>query len=90
PGRIDRTLYLGPLEEDARVAIAARILPGEAELQAHAVRAGDGETAAQFQERCARMALRQFWESAADVEERPRHPATEGLSRIQVKEKLGS
>ncbi|MCA9178176.1 MAG: ATP-binding protein, partial [Planctomycetales bacterium] len=42
PGRIDRTLYLGPLEEDARVAIAARILPGEAELQAHAVRAGDG------------------------------------------------
>ena len=61
PGRIDRTLYLGALSERARRRLASRILADSPSLQAAAVREGDGETAAQFQERCARLALKQFW-----------------------------
>jgi len=61
PGRIDRTLYLGPLDECARQTIAARILPEHEAAQRQVVLAGDGDTAAQFQERCSRIALETLW-----------------------------
>lgn len=69
PGRIDRTLYLGPLEQTARQSIAARILVDCEDLQADAVSAGEGETAAQFQERCSRLALDRLWQSKTDGQE---------------------
>ena len=62
PGRIDRTLYLGPLSETARRHVAARILRDAPQLQESVVRQGDGESAAQFQERCARIALDRLWD----------------------------
>ena len=61
PGRIDRTLYLGPLNEQARRQIAGRILPDYPEKQATLIGLGDGDTAAQFQERCSRVALEMLW-----------------------------
>lgn len=61
PGRIDRTLYLGPMSEAARRNIANRILKDLPDLQESVVRQGDGETAAQFQERCSRIALDRLW-----------------------------
>lgn len=61
PGRIDRTLHLGPLGSDARVKIASRILHDRVDLQEKLVFDGDGDTAAQFQERCSRIALEQLW-----------------------------
>ena len=57
PGRIDHVLELPTLDEAGRRKIASRILedrPGEWESL---IREGDGDTAAQFQERCARRAL---------------------------------
>ncbi len=67
PGRIDRTLYLGPLNEHARIRIACRILPGRLDLQEKVVVDGDGDTAAQFQERCSQLALKLFWDEETDV-----------------------
>ncbi len=64
PGRIDRAICLGPLEEEARTQIAARILPDRIDQQFRAVYEGEGDTAAQFQERCAQMALAEFWAKA--------------------------
>ena len=61
PGRIDRSLRLGTLSEDARIQIAARILPDRIDLQWRAVHDAEGDTAAQFQERCAQLALEQLW-----------------------------
>ncbi len=61
PGRIDRTLYLGPLCEEARRRLAARILPDAPDRVNALVGQGDGDTAAQFQERCSRVALEMLW-----------------------------
>lgn len=66
PGRIDRTLFMGPLSEDARRNIAARILSDLPDFQESVVRQGDGETAAQFQERCSRLALDRLWQNHQD------------------------
>lgn len=61
PGRIDRTLYLGSLSESSRLKMARRIIPERVDLQERLVVAGDGDMAAQFQERCSRVALELFW-----------------------------
>lgn len=61
PGRVDRTLLLGALDEDSRIKIASRILHDRIDLQDRAVLEGDGDTAAQFQERCSRYALSTLW-----------------------------
>ena len=77
PGRIDRTLHLGPLSEFSRIRIVSRIIPERIDLQEKLVVAGDGDTAAQFQERCAQEALSLFWNSLDDsVEDNgPSEPA---------------
>lgn len=74
PGRIDRTLFLGPLCETARRKIALRVLCDSPERVARVVGQGDGETAAQFQERCARLALEQFWSRPPETEESAANP----------------
>lgn len=67
PGRIDRTLYLGPLGDAERTKIAACILNDWPERQLEVVLEGDGDTAAQFQERCARLALDRLWHDSFTV-----------------------
>lgn len=61
PGRIDKALELGLMQEPQRLALAQHILSDAPALITDAVAAGEGETAAQFQARCAQLALSQFW-----------------------------
>jgi hypothetical protein len=63
PGRIDKIIHLDILDEECRRQLASRILsdcPHEIE---RCVKEGDGETGAKFQERCAMIALNNFWDS---------------------------
>lgn len=57
PGRIDRVLELGPPDDEGRRKIAQRILRDWPEAAEKVVIEGDGDTGAQFQERCTRVAL---------------------------------
>ncbi|HZP88580.1 MAG TPA: AAA family ATPase [Burkholderiales bacterium] len=57
PGRIDRILELKAMDEACRRMLAQRILRDSPCDLEQLVREGDGETGAQFQERCARVAL---------------------------------
>lgn len=61
PGRIDRMLELGPLDEDCRYRLASRILsdcPGEIE---GVVARTEGMTGAQVQDVCSQIALKHYW-----------------------------
>jgi len=82
PGRIDRLLHLGPLLEPARIQIAGRILPERIDLQEKLVYEGDGDTAAQFQERCAQAALRLLWKDDPEFEDQP--PTLNRMRRASV------
>lgn len=62
PGRIDKVLELRELDQDCRVKMAKRILCDYPEEIDGIVLRGNGDTGAQFQERCAQIALRRFWE----------------------------
>jgi len=64
PGRIDRTLELKTLDDKCRKKIAERILSGCQELIEKTVADGEGDTGAQFQERCSQIALKNFWEKS--------------------------
>lgn len=58
PGRIDIVIEVGAMQESERRALAALMLGDWPDQVEPAVRAGEGEMAAQFQERCAQLALR--------------------------------
>lgn len=66
PGRIDRALELTLMTEDCRLRLAERILADCRELIRQIVDEGEGDTPAQFQERCAQAALAAHWQ-AQDV-----------------------
>lgn len=57
PGRIDRVVHLGMLDEDGRRKIAARILAGDDRFVDLLCDQGKNDTPAQFQDRCMRLAL---------------------------------
>jgi ATPase family associated with various cellular activities (AAA) len=61
PGRIDRIIELPPLDDDCRRQVARRILSDVPDLIEETVLAGQGDTGAQFQERCCKLALERFW-----------------------------
>ncbi len=61
PGRIDKAIHLGNMAEPQRRLLARHILSDYPELVEETVKLGDGETAAQFQARCAQLALSKFW-----------------------------
>jgi hypothetical protein len=61
PGRIDRIIELEVLDQDCRRRIAERIICDIPDLVANTVAEGEGETGAQFQERCAKIALEHYW-----------------------------
>jgi hypothetical protein len=62
PGRIDRVIHLGLMDEPERRAVAEHILGDFPALIGETVRKGEGMTAAQFQHKCAQLALEKFWE----------------------------
>ncbi|MBA4062659.1 MAG: hypothetical protein C0501_02920 [Isosphaera sp.] len=73
PGRVDKAVELTYLEAADKKRMAARILgayePEHLEMLAFIDRYPDlAETPAQFQERCAQVALKCFWREAADAE----------------------
>ncbi len=57
PGRVDRVVHLGKLDSTGREKIASRILRDHTSWIDALCRAGSEDTPAQFQERCARIAL---------------------------------
>jgi hypothetical protein len=61
PGRLDRIVIFGPLEEEGRRDIAARILSDIPEVIEETVKAGEGEVGAQFENRCVKIALEHRW-----------------------------
>ncbi len=61
PGRIDKAIYLGKMAKPQRTVLAKHILSDFPELIDTTVEDGEGETAAQFQARCADLALARFW-----------------------------
>ncbi len=63
PGRIDKVIRMGPMGESERRKLAAIILSDYPDLIDATVRAGEGEMAAQFQERCAQLAL-EHWNAS--------------------------
>jgi SpoVK/Ycf46/Vps4 family AAA+-type ATPase len=62
PGRIDRVVELPPLDENGREKIVRRILSDWPGHWKRLVLEGSGDTGAQFQERCTRVALRLHYE----------------------------
>lgn len=63
PGRIDRAIEVGPMGDTERRKLAEIILFDWPELIEGTVAAGRGEMAAQFQERCAHIAMAKFWQN---------------------------
>lgn len=61
PGRIDRMVEMLPLTESGRIKLAKRILSDWPESWAHVVQDGDGDSGAQFQERCTAVAIERYW-----------------------------
>lgn len=67
PGRIDRVVELPPLDENGRDKIVRRILSDWPSHWKRLVIEGSGDTGAQFQERCTRVALRLHYEHLQPV-----------------------
>ena len=63
PGRVDRAILMDNPDEDGRLKIAKRVLAEYPKYWRGVALAGEGETGAQFQERCASLALRLYWET---------------------------
>lgn len=61
PGRLDRALYVGALTSEGRYKIANRILADATHLIEEVVQESDGDTGAQFEAKCSRLALDQYW-----------------------------
>lgn len=61
PGRIHRILKMGPPSEKVRTDIANNILYGYPDKIPDVVREGEGESYAQFTDRCATLALELYW-----------------------------
>ena len=70
PGRIDRVIEMPSLDESGRKMLAERILSEYNDLKIKAIKEGQDDTGAQFQERCAELALQRYWEEKAkDLQE---------------------
>lgn len=71
PGRIDRVLELGPLDTQGRRKLCRRILRDYPELHAELIREGQGETGAQFENRCSMLALQLYWDERHALDQHP-------------------
>jgi hypothetical protein len=70
PGRIDRAIEMTNPDQNGRRKIANRILKDFSSERDKIVKEGDNDTGAQFQERCARLALKLFWEQKDEQKNR--------------------
>lgn len=62
PGRIDKIVHMGALDEDGRRKLAQRIMNGCPQWYVDTmVQVGAGDTGAQFQLRCSEKALALYW-----------------------------
>jgi hypothetical protein len=66
PGRIDRVVYVGVADEQGRRDCAAHILSEWPDLIDKVVHEGEGETIAQFSDRCKTLAVKMYWQSQVD------------------------
>lgn len=66
PGRIDKIIRMGTMGEPERRTLAKHILSDFPELIEETVEAGNGETAAQFQDRCSQLGMKMFWDKGVD------------------------
>ncbi|NND99668.1 MAG: ATP-binding protein [Pirellulaceae bacterium] len=71
PGRIDRVVSMGCLNEEGRRKVAARILDQWPAWVDDICHAGRDDTPAQFQERCGRLALKLHYGEAATTQAEP-------------------
>lgn len=67
PGRIDYVVYVGVADERGRRACATNLLAEWPELIDPTVAEGEGETIAQFQNRCKKLAVARYWEGRNEV-----------------------
>lgn len=74
PGRIDRVVHFGPLDEACRRRLAIRILEECPQHIDRLVAEYDGATGAQFVDACARLALVEYWQERAHVNAPPHVP----------------
>ncbi len=63
PGRIDRVVAMGTLDDEGRLKVAQRILGDWPEWIEEMCVAGEQDTPAQFQERCGRLALELLYQT---------------------------
>lgn len=61
PGRIDRALAFTVLDAAGRYKLCQRILPDDPDTWDDLVEAGEQDTGAQFQQRCATLAKQRYW-----------------------------
>ncbi len=69
PGRLDRAVELGPTDPIVRLTIAKRILSSCPQHVERMVVEGDGDMPAQFVERCAKLALEEYWSEVSEFAE---------------------
>lgn len=62
PGRVDRVILMDCPDAQGRLKIAKRILTEYPSFWDGLVQEGEGETGAQFQESCAALALKLYWD----------------------------
>lgn len=88
PGRIDTIMEVGPMEEDCRTKLAARLfeMPPNSEYIQDIVREGEGMTAAQFSEICTGRCLQLFWSKQDQVQ--VQEPCPCSVSKNTVIEEL--
>lgn len=67
PGRVDREMELRAMDEENRRRLGARVLSDCLWELEGLVLEGEGDTSAEFQERCARVALAAHWDSGAGL-----------------------
>lgn len=65
PGRIDKIIHMGHMDEECRRKLAARLLeqPPYSEAVDEMVARGEGLTGAQFSEICNQESLRRYWDN---------------------------
>jgi hypothetical protein len=74
PGRVDRVVRLGPLDREGRGRMARRIMADWPDIIEALVDTGNGDTGAQFQERCTQAALALRWNGVTVQEMTRRMP----------------
>ena len=90
PGRIDKVLELGLIDKKCRQKLAERILKEWPVARPEIIEKGEGDTPAQFQERCSQLALKLYWEQKEkeknDNIEKPKYTKSE----LEMLDRYGS